>query len=105
MLAMLIYCSLQIGCGYAMICWCEYRIFKFLQQADNEVYKQTRRMHAEVHRALMALVGVGFYKLSLASEGVGGFGRENRWPLPSWSHCSFQLKADMSLPGREDPSI
>ncbi|KAH7726084.1 CBN-SRD-16 protein [Aphelenchoides avenae] len=55
MLAMVIYCSLHIGGGYAMICWCEYRIFKFLQQADSEVYKQTRKMHAEVHRALLAL--------------------------------------------------
>ncbi|KAI1697829.1 serpentine type 7TM GPCR chemoreceptor str domain-containing protein [Ditylenchus destructor] len=48
------YTTSTVG-GYAIILWCEYKIMKELRHFGANMRESTRRLHVEVHRALIAL--------------------------------------------------
>ncbi|KAI1697826.1 serpentine type 7TM GPCR chemoreceptor srd domain-containing protein [Ditylenchus destructor] len=49
------YYSTTIVGGYSIILWCEYKIIKELGEFGDNMRESTRQLHAEVHRALIAL--------------------------------------------------
>ncbi|KAH7695393.1 hypothetical protein AAVH_37548, partial [Aphelenchoides avenae] len=54
---MAVYCgmfSLTAVGSYSIVVWTEWKIMKFLGNAGDGMIEATRRMHAEVHRALIA---------------------------------------------------
>ncbi|KAH7719544.1 7TM GPCR protein [Aphelenchoides avenae] len=47
--------AISAGGGYALIVWCEWKILAHLRSLGESIHAATRRMHTEVHRALIAL--------------------------------------------------
>ncbi|KAH7707288.1 hypothetical protein AAVH_25477 [Aphelenchoides avenae] len=41
--------------GYVVIIWCQYKIIKFFRRSGTSYLESTRRIHAEVNRAMVAL--------------------------------------------------
>ncbi|KAI1706666.1 serpentine type 7TM GPCR chemoreceptor srd domain-containing protein [Ditylenchus destructor] len=59
------YYAVTIMGGYAIILWCEYKIMKDLRQFIVNMRESTRRLHVEVHRALIALAVVPLFLLGI----------------------------------------
>lgn len=46
---------LNAACGYSLVIFCEYRMLCKLRSMDQSSYASTRRMQADISRALVAL--------------------------------------------------
>ncbi|KAH7710174.1 hypothetical protein AAVH_22539 [Aphelenchoides avenae] len=47
--------------GYCLIIWCELRIMKFIKLLGGSVPENTKQMHSDVHKALIALAAAPFF--------------------------------------------
>ncbi|KAH7709093.1 cathepsin B-like cysteine proteinase [Aphelenchoides avenae] len=85
------------GGGYAVIIWCEYRMFKFLRSHGEAIIPSTRRLHAQVSRALISLAITPLVTLMGPILIIIGFNIAHKPAVPSFYPALTTMTSAIAL--------